>query len=74
MENVHGVQKNFANSAADFTAFTWVAWVVLRPPSVSAVSRIDRCIHYSGAKSFVNNGLHESFLGSWLQRGTRVPT
>lgn len=38
-----------------------------------AVSRIDRCIHYSGGKSFVNNGLHESFLGpAWLQRATRV--
>lgn len=24
---------------------------------------IDRCIHYSGAKSFVSNGRCESFLG-----------
>lgn len=44
------------------------------PLFVPAVSRIDRCIHYSGVKSFVNNGFHESFLGSWLQRETRVPT
>lgn len=50
-----------------------VVWAALRPLPVCSVSRIDRCIHYSGAKSFVNNGLHESFLGPWLQRETRVP-
>lgn len=53
--NAYRARKDFASSAFDSVAFTWPA---LRP--VSPVSRIDRCIHYSGAKSFVNNGLHES--------------
>lgn len=30
--------------------------------SSASSAHIDRCVYYSGAKSFVNNGRHESFL------------
>lgn len=60
--NVYRARKDFASSAFRLGCIYLAAWSALRP--VSPVSRIDRCIHYSGAKSFVNNGLHESLPGS----------